>query len=63
MSKIYYVSTPMNNLIKYDVVEFTLNDFCNSFNSEGITEFESYIYTDEKKAVKKQKELNEEDEE
>ena len=43
---------------KYYVVEFTLDSFCNSFNSEGITEFESYIFTSKKKAVEKQKELN-----
>ena len=57
MSKIYYVSTSIGS-IEYDVVEFTLANFCNSFNSEGITEFESYIYTNEKKAIEKQKELN-----
>ena len=57
MNKIYYVSTPIAS-IKYDVVEFTLDSFCNSFNSEGITEFESYIFTSKKKAVEKQKELN-----
>ena len=57
INKIYYVSTPIfsNN---YDVVEFTLGNFCNSFNDESITEFESYIYTNEKKAIEKQKELN-----
>tara|TARA_R100001244_G_scaffold119058_1_gene88744 strand:- start:35 stop:214 length:180 start_codon:yes stop_codon:yes gene_type:complete len=59
VNKIYYVSTPINNLTQYDVVEFTLADFCNCFNSEGITEFESYIYTNKKKAIEKQKELNE----
>ena len=57
MNKIYYVSTPIFSN-KYNVVEFTLDNFCNSFNDESITEFESYIYTNEKKAIEKQKELN-----
>jgi len=48
MKKIYYVSTPIFSN-KYNVVEFTLDSFCNSFNDESITEFESYIYTNEKK--------------